>query len=186
MSFYRLIPKKEHEELRKLIECSPAAATVVANPLDSLLITRPEHEEAKRAIKRDPDIEVKKEIMELQRSIHNGNLVDLLAKSRNIDEIVTERLNQETREHYRNSRLIKSSVRIGGTFGLDLVLETASATMSAGAIPPGLSSLLGIAVEEAFFGKQLDHIGHHLAKKWVFKDKGLPSVFWETSRDSDK
>lgn len=186
MSFYRLIPKKEHEELRKLIECSPAAATVVTNPLDSLLISRPDHEEVKRAIKSDPDNEVKKEIMGLQQSIHNSNLVDLIAKSRNINEIVTERLDQETSQHYRNSKLIKSRVRIGGTFGLSLALEAASAITSAGTIPFGLSSMLGVAIEQKFLGKQLDHVGRSLAKKWIFRDKGLPSVIWEISQESDK
>jgi hypothetical protein len=186
MSFYRLIPKKEREKLRKLIECSPAAATVITNPLDSLLISRPDHAEVKRVIKSDLDNEVKNEIIELQRSIHNSNLVDLIAKSRNIDEILTERLNQETSEHYRYSKLIKSKVRICGTFGLGLALEAASTITAPGTIPLGLSTLLGMAIEQKFLGKQLDHVGRSLAKKWVFRDKGLPSVLWEVSQDSEK
>lgn len=186
MSFFRLIPRKEHEELQRLIQCSPAAATVVTNPLDSILISEPDHGEIERAMKRNPDSEMKKELLSLQHSIHDCNLMNLISKSRSINEIVTERLNQETNDHFRNSKLIKSGVRIGGTFGLDLALEAASATISAGAIPFGLSSILGIAIEETFLGKQLNHFGRCLAKKWAFRDKGLPSVIWDISSDVEK
>jgi len=75
---------------------------------------------------------------------------------------------------------------IGGTLGFDLVLESASAVLSSGMIPFGLSSLLGVALEETILGKKLANTGQSLAKKWVFREKGLPSVIWEISQDSNK
>jgi len=122
----------------------------------------------------------------MQKSIHDINFENLLAKSKRIDEIVTERLNRETCINFRDSKLIKSSVRIGGTLGFDLVLESASAVLSSGMIPFGLSSLLGVALEETILGKKLANTGQSLAKKWVFREKGLPSVIWEISQDSNK
>jgi hypothetical protein len=182
MSFYRLIPKEEHERLRKLIESSPAAVSVVADPIESMLVSKPDHEEIKRMIKSNPDGEVTKEIMELQSSIHDTNLLNLISKSKSIAEIVTERLNQETLEHYKKSKLINSRVRLGGTLGLGLTLEAASGAVSAGTIPFGLSSMLGLVIEKKFLEKPLDNLSHYLAKKWAFRDKGLPSVLWEVSQ----
>jgi len=186
MSFYRLIPRDTHRELQKVIDYSPAASTVITNPIDSWLISRPDHEEIKKVLKYDQDREAKNEIIGMQKSIHDINFENLLAKSKRIDEIVTERLNRETCINFRDSKLIKSSVRIGGTLGFDLVLESASAVLSSGMIPFGLSSLLGVALEETILGKKLANTGQSLAKKWVFREKGLPSVIWEISQDSNK
>jgi len=186
MSFYRLLPRGKHEELRNLIKYSPAATTVITDPIDSLLISRPDHEEIKKALKLNRDCEVKKEITEMQQSVHDINFINLITKSKRIDEIVSERINQETLKYFKESKLIKLGVRIGGTLGFDLVLEAASTIATAGTMPFGLSSLLGVAIEETVFGKQLENVGQSLAKKWVFREKGLPSVIWELSQNSKK
>lgn len=183
MDFYRLMPKKEHEELQKLIESSPAAVTVISDPTDSYIVSKPSNTEMREALKKDRDSEMREEISRMQKSIHDVDLKELRTRSERIDEIVSERINKETCENFRDSKLIESTVRLGGTLGVGLALDIASTFLTAGTIPPGTFTVLGTALEKMVFEKQLSRSGKFLAKKWVFREKGLPSVIWETSQD---
>lgn len=184
MSFLRLIPNEKYKELQELIKYSPAASTIAVDPIDSLLISEPGEGDIERALQRDRDEELMSANYDIQNAIQNYDFVGLMERSKKINEIITEQLNRETKEHFRNSKLIRYGVRLAGSLGVEGALM--AATGGASASLPGLGTLIGNTIDEVFLGKQVNRIGQYLSKKWIFRQKGLPSIIWEISQDENK
>lgn len=173
MAFLRLLEKEKMNALKEHVEVSPADFIVVSRPFEALFLPNPDTDDVKDALKRGPDDEVSRASLEVQTSFQQLKFENFYEKSKKVAEVVSERINDETKRHYRHSRIIKGSIQLGGAIIVDMGLNALSLQVP-------LSTLItcGLYQQPILLGEHLNKIGKFLSKKWIFREKGIPSYFW--------
>lgn len=181
MSFFGIMEKHKSKTAQDLMDLSPSSFTLVSAPYESLICNKADNEDVKLALKRDFDKEITKISYNIQSSLQNYDFRSFIENANKTNKIVTERLNEETKDIYVNSKFIKAAVRMGGTLAVGL---TASAFLPFGIST--LASALVINAPKLSLGEHLDNVSRYLSRNFIFKEKGLPCVLWDYNIEPDE
>jgi len=173
MQFLRLIEDKNISSLKELTGISPADFVMVADPFNNLFMINHDTDDLNKALKSGPDVELSQVNNEVQKSINSYDFNNFFAKSQELSEIIEERIVKETETNYKHSNLIQKSVRLCGALAIDLGLASLQ-------VPYPISTIAGFALQEPPINLKnyFDTVSQYLSKRWIFREKGVPSYLW--------